>query len=118
MPITALPLQDKISQSSTSERQYPVIKAKYGNGYSERARDGLTPIMDTHTINYENLSASEYTSALAAFDASFGVSPFSWQAYGDSTTKHWIVMKISRSVQSGSVYSISVSIEQDNNLVS
>lgn len=118
MAVTALPLQDKISQSSTSERQYPVIKSKYGNGYSERARDGLTPIMDTHTVNYENLTVSDYTSALAAFDASYGVSPFSWQAYGDTTTKHWIVTKISRTVQSGGVYSISVSLEQDNNLVS
>ena len=109
---TALPLQDKIAQSSQSERTYNIIKAQYGNGYQDRAKDGTNPIKDKWTINYENLTLDEYTSTLATFDSTFGVEALTWTPIGESTSKSWIVTTLTRTASSGNVYTISATLEQ------
>lgn len=108
----ALPLQNLISQASQGDRDYRVIEVKYGNGYSQRARDGVNSVVDAWSIEYANISYADLTTIYAAFDLAAGVDYFTWQAPGDTSTKKWVVAKCSKAAMSGGVYSVTAELKQ------
>jgi phage-related protein len=108
----ALPLPNYISQSSENTTSFKIIEAKYGNGYGQRARDGLNSNVGSWTIDYEHLLAGEYAVVIAAFDAAASVDYFTWQAPTDVVSKKWIVKEYTRRASSGDLYSISATLEQ------
>jgi len=111
MPV-ALPLTTYISQDSSSSRDYRTIETKYGNGYGQRAADGLNSVKDTWSVTWANLNATEYTTVLTAFDTVKGVDYLTWTAPGDSTSKKFICRKITKRAFAGALYTISAELEQ------
>jgi phage-related protein len=110
--MTALILTDKISQSSQAGREYRVTKIKFGNGYEQRAKDGINNIVDSWSLTWDNLSQTDMNSLSAFFDSLGGTTYFTWQAPTDSASKKWTVSKWTASVLAGTRYSVNVSIEQ------
>lgn len=108
----ALPLSDSISQASQGDREYKVLDVKYGNGYGQRARDGINSVVDTWSIEYANVPYSDFTAICAAFDLAAGVDYFTWQAPGDATVKKWVVPKFSKAAMSGGVYTVTAELKQ------
>lgn len=110
--MTALILTDKISQSSQAGREYRVTKTKFGNGYEQRAKDGINNIVDSWSLSWEALNQTDMNSLSSFFDSLGGTSYFTWQAPTDSTVKKWVVSKFSIQVLGGSHYTVNVSIDQ------
>lgn len=108
----ALPLSTEISQASQGETEYRILEVQYGNGYSQRALDGLNASMSSWNVSWENIPFAQFQALVAAFDAAYGIDYFTWQAPGDATTKKWIVQKWSRAAASGNYYSVSATLKQ------
>lgn len=109
----AMPLTSKISQSSTRTRTYRINAVKYGNGYEQRSPDGINFIEDKWTINWENISSSDYSTLQTALDAAGGWDYFTWTAFGDSTSKKWVQDgPVSLTPVSGNFYSVSCPFRQ------
>jgi len=104
----AMPLTNKISQSSNRRREYNIISTQYGNGYEQRAVDGTNPVKETWTLVWEALTLSEYQTVQSALDTAAGADYFTWTAFGDSTSKKWVqVGPAQLSPMSGALFSIS-----------
>jgi phage-related protein len=108
----ALPLQTYISQSIKGDTTYKVLEVKYGNGYSQRAGDGYNNNQSSWSVDWGTLNATDFNTIVAAFDAAKGSDYFTWTAPGDVTSKKWVVKSWSRSILSGSLYSVSATLEQ------
>ena len=66
--MTALALQDQISQRSRHEKRYATLAVQYGDGYMQRASDGINPEQEMWNVRYDNLDRTQYQTMLAFFD--------------------------------------------------
>ena len=111
--MSALPSTPIPSQSSVKTVDYRVTRVAFGNGYEQRAPDGLNAKRDAWTLVYENLTSTQLSTMTAFFDGLAGATYFTWAAYGDSSSKNWITKgTYSLSVSGGNVFTLSVPIEQ------
>lgn len=108
----ALPQQDLITQAAQGDTEFRVNTIQYGNGYSQRAVDGLNAKVDSWTLDWDNLYESEFESLVTAFDAAGGADYFTWTAPGDSSAKKFIVPKYTRRIVAGNMFSISATLNQ------
>jgi len=87
----AMRLVTRVSQGSSRKRVNRVLKALFGDGYSQEAPDGTNSKYDEWAIAFENLDSSERVTVLAALDAVGGSDYITWTAQGDGTSKKWKV---------------------------
>lgn len=107
----ALPEQGKISQSSNAGVDYKVVEVKFGDGYSQRALDGLNYKRRSWSIEWSNVNSTEYTTIMTALDTAAGVDYFTWTPPGQSAGR-WIASSVSVNVASGDIYSISATLRE------
>jgi phage-related protein len=108
----ALPLSDRISQTSSGETEFRILETRYGNGYSQRARDGINNVIAKWNVSWEGLTYADMSTITTAIDTSAGVDYFTWQPPGDTVTRKWIVRSRSYRMLSGDIYSVSCTLEQ------
>jgi phage-related protein len=108
----ALPLQTHISQATQGQTAYKIIEVKYGNGYAQRAGDGINPIQGSWNVEWGVLSAGELGTIVTAFDTARGVDYFTWTPPGDASSKKWVVKQHSRTPLSGDQYSVAATLEE------
>ena len=101
-----------VSQSSQLTRSYRILEAKYGSGLGQRAGDGINNIQDSWAITYDNLTASQYSTLIAAFDAAYGVQYFTWTPPNESTAKKFTVGQVAVQVKAGFIYSVQCVLTQ------
>ncbi len=78
------------SQNSTSKStSASVNKAQFGDGYSQRARDGLNSISRSVTLGWEYLTYDQASDLDDFFDAHGGDEAFLYQLSGDSVQRMW-----------------------------
>jgi phage-related protein len=87
----AMPLTTRVSQGSSRKRINRVLKAQFGDGYSQEAPDGTNSKYDEWAIAFENLDSTERTTVLTALDAVGGSDYLTWTAQGDGASKKWKV---------------------------
>lgn len=110
---SALPLTDRISQSSQMSTEYMVDEIQYNNGYSQRAKKGINNVVDTWSVSWDAITSAEFTTVKTAFDTAAGVDYFTWTPPGSVSSKKFKVSSISSmSPKSGNYYSISVTLKQ------
>lgn len=115
--MTAIALPERISQSSVKKIKYRTLMTQYGDGYSQRARDGINDAITMWEIQYENVSSADRVT-IQAFVAGVGNTDwFTYTAPGDTEKKFVITSEVSEQVKAGDVYSISFSIQQVFDLV-
>ena len=109
----SMPLTTKISQSSGRTRDYRTIRIRYGNGYEQRAADGINATEDRWVLLWENMSLTDYNTVQNALNTSAGVDYFNWTPFGDTTSKKFVIDgQVQVSPQSGGLYSLSVPMRQ------
>lgn len=109
----ALPLTNMISQGATRKRKNRVLTAQFGDGYSQEAPDGTNSMVDSWSISFENLDASERSTLWAALDAVGSWDYFTWTPPGCSAGK-WKVTTdgVEERPVSGDLYSVSFTLRQ------
>jgi phage-related protein len=111
----ALPLTTKLSNSSSKSTSFKTIKAQFGDGYSQRAADGINNKIDSWSISWENLSSADKDTVLTALDAVGGYDYLTWTPFGESSSKKFILKDGSYSVshvEGGTYFTISTSLIQ------
>jgi phage-related protein len=111
----SLPLTDKLAGSCSKHTSHKTIRAQFGDGYSQRAADGLNNRIDTWSLSWENLSASDKNTVVTALNAVGGWDYLTWTPFGESTEKKFILKDGSYSqshVEGGTYFTISTTIVQ------
>ena len=112
--MTALVLQDSISQQSKHKKGYNTIVTQYGDGYIQRASDGINTQKEMWDILYDNLTNAELATLQSFFDTveMFGV--IEWAPPGESEKK-WIIdpeKEIQFTVKAGDVNDVRFSLKR------
>jgi len=111
---TALPHPELVSQSSSRARTYRTLRAQFGDGYSQRASDGINDARDTWSVNWENVDSTEYATITAALDAVSGWDILTWTPPNEGTSKNWTIMgDTSYTAKSGDLWDITVQLQQE-----
>ena len=93
----ALPLTNKISDQSTKSYSYKTLSAGYGDGYSQRANDGINNKVETWTVKYVPLLQADRNTVMTVFDTVQGVDYVTWTPPGDSTSKKYVIVGVNES---------------------
>ena len=86
-------------------------EAKFGDGYSQRAQDGLNADMATWSLRFSGRSKAEGEAIDTFLQTQGGVTAFDWTPPGGAATK-WICPKWSRSYASYEAQSVSAEFKQ------
>ena len=73
---------------ATEERAPRIRSVKFGDGYEQRAADGLNADMRKRSLTFTARSTSETSAILAFLETQGGVSSFDYTHPGDSSRKY------------------------------
>lgn len=88
LPSTANGLLN-IDLGSDNETAFGVLENRFGDGYIQRAADGLNSNKDRWTVTWTNLTDAEMNLLYGFLRGRAGYKPFYFQAPGDSEQKQW-----------------------------
>ena len=114
--MTALVLQDSISQMSTHSKSYTTLITQYGDGYIQRAVDGINTEVEVWSIVFDNLSASDYATMLSFLDTVKMAGVMEWAPTSDGSpvvTKKWIIdpeTDVTIVNKAGQIYDVSLTL--------
>lgn len=108
-----MPLPDKILRESSKSVSFKTIKASYGDGYSQRAPDGLNYRKESWEVKWAALTKEEMLAVTTDLDSVGGHGVIIWVPCDDVVSKKFINSDSKYSVtRAGAMYSISISLEQ------
>ena len=84
-----------------------ILRAKFGDGYSQRAGDGINPIDEEYSCDWDHVDETEADALEAQFEGLYGVGTLTWTPPGESTAKKFTVPSWSRTYVLGEVYNYS-----------
>lgn len=98
MPSPNLPLPEDVDVSLGSEisTQARVLKAQFGNGYTQRAGDGQNAVSSQYQITFQNLTRAEAQVILDFFKERAGYKSFYYQVSGEDEPRLWTCEQWSR----------------------
>jgi phage-related protein len=110
----ALPLPEKIGRDATLEISSRTLTAQFGDGYNQRAPDGLNTEVETWTVTWLALTLSERETVLAALKTVGGWGVLLWTPCYQTAQQKYKVKDGKRSVKvlSNSEFNISCTLEQ------
>lgn len=89
-----------------------VLMADFGDGYTQRAPDGLNAQMETITVAWSRLKPADAATIVAFLSARAGAEAFLWTAPRDSTPKLWIAESWERGYPNQTHESVRASFRQ------
>lgn len=109
----ALPLQTLVSENSRVSTSQRSIISRFGDGYSQRAADGLNSKIQEWSISWTAVTASNRDIITAALDAVGSWDYLTWQSPIDVAVKRYIMTPEGYSIDFfGDRYIISCNIMQ------
>jgi phage-related protein len=105
-----LPIQP--DYSSNLSKQPKVRKVGFGDGYEQRAADGLNNNPDKWSLSWDELTAAEIATLLDFFDGLGGVTAFSWQSPYALSPKKYVCDKWDPTPVSDNHHRLSASVYQ------
>jgi phage-related protein len=111
--MTALPLQNKISQESSLGAQFRTKISQFGDGYSQRTPDGINNKIDTWNISWKHISSIEKNNIVTILNSVGGHDVLTWTPIDETVEKKFIISEgYSISTSGGDVYSVSTTLKQ------
>lgn len=77
---------------------YRVIRTDFGDGYSQRARDGLNTAVTEWSLEWDNVTPAEADNMIAFFNDKGGAESFFWTAPRDVTQSKWLCTQHARTI--------------------
>lgn len=115
----ALPLTDRISQTSRQEIDYRTIKVEYNDGYGQFTPDGINDEIREWAINYENINETERDTIWTFVQTVKRSTIFTWTPPQESDTMYWrINTKVKEQHLAGNIFTISFGIKRHYDQVS
>lgn len=111
----ALPLTSQLSGNCSKQTAFKTIKTQFGDGYSQRAADGLNNKIDSWSISWENLNAADKNTVTTALNNVGGFDYLTWTPFGESVEKKFILKDgtyTQSHVEGGTYFTISTNLVQ------
>jgi phage-related protein len=110
----ALPLPEKILVDAGKTTTFRTLRASFGDGYSQRAPDGINARSDKWDIKWGALTPSELQIVEAALDSVGGHGVLLWTPIGETVQKKFVNTKAtySRTRVNSTAYTVSVSLDE------
>jgi len=113
--MATFPATIKPHLSSTLDREYKVLTSGFGDGYEQRAADGINNQRDKWNLVFK-LSAADFATVKAFLDARQGYEEFTWTPPVASNANKWVCKEYSVS-RPGVIYVIDAVFEGRYTLV-
>jgi phage-related protein len=98
--------------------KFKVRKIQYGNGYSQRARDGLNSTTQTFKLEWKTIKQSDFDYIYGFFKSLAGTDAFQYQVPGlDNVQRLYVSGEITYKSIAVGVYDLNVDIEECFDLV-
>lgn len=78
----------KIRYDSSKTTEANVLEAGFGDGYTQRAANGINSLKDIWNLN-GNIDSTSADTLIAFFEARKGSESFGWTPPGESVEKRW-----------------------------
>lgn len=117
--MTALPLTNFIVQTSAKSVQFATLVAQFGDGYMQRAGDGINDKQEKWDIMYDNLTQANRDSLWVFIDQVKMFDVIEWTAPGDLAEKKWIIdpeTDIREQALAGAIYSVAFTLRRNFDL--
>jgi phage-related protein len=95
-PYIPLPENVDVSLGSEISSQARVLKAQFGNGYTQRAGDGQNAVSASYAVSFQNLTRPEAKVLLDFFNLQAGYKSFRYRVSGESVDRLWTCEQWSR----------------------
>jgi phage-related protein len=94
-----------------------VLVAGFGDGYSQRAADGLNPLRQRYgSLQWDNLSQAEADAITGFFTARRGVEAFFWTPPDTGVTAKYRAVRWGRSRRTAQAFVVTASLVQEFDL--
>lgn len=96
-----------------------VLKADFGDGYTQRAANGINSVIDKWELNWKNLESDYAIRIDNFFREKKGYISFLWTPPGETTAKIWSCPKFSGliPVRGNKIYNYNASLKQEFDFV-
>lgn len=79
----------RIDSDSVYTREARVLRADFGDGYSQVAGDGINAYNETWQMSFNNRPKADVAAIRAFLDSVSEISPFDWTPPDEVTVKKW-----------------------------
>lgn len=113
--MTALPLTTYITQTAQKTVKFSTITAQFGDGYMQRAGDGINKKQEMWSITYDNLDQTQRNILWVFIEIVQQTAVIEWTAPGDLTEKNWVIdpeTDINEQAKAGAIYSVRFTLKR------
>lgn len=100
------------SYNSSLSREPKVLEARFGDGYAQRAADGINNNPQIWTLTFENISLVDADAIESFLSTAGGVTPFDWTPPGKPSAR-FVCKQWSRTYGAPGSYNMNMTFEQD-----
>jgi phage-related protein len=109
---TFSPPQAPDASGTSGSHQYRILKANFGDGYEQRAGDGINPKQSEYTLTWTRLSTTDAASIESFFDGLGGYESFDYTLPGEAATKKFVCEKFTKPYESGNLMGITATLRR------
>lgn len=104
-----------ISQQINKTTEARILETKFGDGYGQRAQDGINAITDSWSLSWD-VGSTNADILTDFFETRGGWDSFDWTPSGESVSKKWTCKSWSKTPTGYDVWSIKATIKQEFDL--
>ena len=95
----------------SGSNKFRILKSNFGDGYNQRAGDGINTKEKKYNLSWNNLSVSEINDIINFLDGQAGYIAFNYTLPGDSAPQKFICEDYSETWQNGNLKGCSATFE-------
>lgn len=112
--MVALPYEPTFQSSEQFSTR--ILRSDFGDGYSQRAADGLNAIRRSWNLTFNNLTATEAEALVQFFIARGGTDIIDWQPVGYGVSKKFTCESWTRTPIAGGYATVSANLKEEFDL--
>lgn len=117
MTIPTFPLTARTVDFNSSGQDTPkVLENNFGDGYTQRAGDGLNNVRSQWDASWTNLTTPERDLIIGFFRQQMGYMSFYWTAPGESIPQKWTAREWKQIPVAGGFWKVTATLKQEFDL--
>ena len=117
--MTDLAVEPTSAEGPVKRTKARVLRAPFGDGYSQRVGDGINVLEISYDVEWEHLDATEESSLISQLEDAYGVTAIDWIAPDDTVSRKYTVEEWSKTMilgSAGRAYKVSANLRREYDL--